>query len=111
MAVESKTGQWDVTKSTADVALTVKSSAWRYLAESVNSETEVLLVSWGSIEPTSQPQWLVSVCAKSAIPAKTLDSSLVTTIGEVSVVIPQKLRVSDLDGKTLRCDGGVLVLT
>jgi hypothetical protein len=109
--VESKTGQWDVTKSSAAVAWTVKSSAWRYLEESVNAETEVLLVSWGSIEPTSQPQWLVSACAKSAIPAKTLDDSLVTKIGNVLVVIPQKLRISELDGKTLRCESGVLVLT
>ena len=109
--VSSNTGQWDVTKSSAAVALTVKSSAWRYLAESVNAETEVLLVSWGSVEPASQPQWLVSACAKSAIPAKTLRESLVTKIGNVSVVIPQKLRVSELDGKTLRCESGTLVLT
>ncbi len=106
----SNTGQWDVTK-TSTVALTVKSSAWRYLKESVDPEKEVLLVSWGSLEPTSNPQWLVSVCARSAISPKTLKDGLVTKIGEVSVVIPQKSRVAELDGKTLRCEEGVLVLT
>lgn len=109
--VKSHTGQWDVTKSSSAVALTVKSSAWRYLEESVDADSEVLLVSWGSIEPASRPQWMVSVCAKSAIPAKTLKESLIKKIGDVSVVIPQKLRISELDGMTLRCESGVLVLT
>ena len=97
------------TKTTA-FALTVKSSAWRYLEESVDADKEVLLVSWGSGE-TSPPQWMISVCARSAISPKTLREGLVTKIGDVAMVIPQKMRVSELDGMTLRCEDGVLMLT
>ena len=53
----------------------------------------------------------MSVCARSAISPKTLKDGLVTKIGEVSVVIPQKSRIAELDGKTLRCEEDVLVLT
>ena len=106
-----RTGQWDVSKSTPNVALTVKSSAWRYLSEAIDPETEVLLVTWGSMGSSSEPRWLVSACAKSAIPPRTLDRGHVTRIGDISVVIPQKVRLKDLDGKTLRFDGESLVLT
>ena len=92
------------------VRITVKSAASRYLAKKLNPERDTLLFVWGTAGAREQPGWQVSMCPMEDLPEETLQSSLVTKLRKIPLVIPQHQRAVDLDGKTLRCRRGILAL-
>lgn len=103
------TDQQPILKSPT-VRITVKSAASKFLAKKLNPERDTLLFIWGTAGFPEKPGWQVSMCAMEDLPEETLQSSLVTKLRKIPLVIPQHQRAIDLDGKTLRCRRGALAL-
>ena len=95
---------------TPAVRITVKSTASRFIRKKMKPERDTLLFVWGIAGALNEPGWQVNSCLTEDLPEDTLQTSLVTRLHEISVVIPQQRRAPDLDGRTLRCKRGTLEL-
>lgn len=92
------------------VRITVKSAASRFITKKLKPERDTLLFVWGTSGLLDEPGWQVSACPMEDLPEDTLQTSLVTRLGDMPLVIPQQRRAADLDGRTLRCKRGALEL-
>lgn len=82
------------------VSLTVRSSAWKHLAKTVDPRREELVFVWGVQGSTSESGWTVAVLPREdeIYPE---DDFFRGRLGDYSVVIPQLDHVGKLDGRTL----------
>lgn len=92
------------------VRITVKSTASRYIRKKLRPERDTLLFVWGTSGLLEEAGWQVSSCPMEDLPEDTLQTSLVTRLGDIPLVIPQSQRAADLDGRTLSYRKGLLAL-
>ena len=92
------------------VRITVKSAASRYIKKKLKPQRDTLLFVWGTSGTRETAGWQVTACPMEDLPEDTLQTSLVTKLGDMPLVIPQQRHAPDLDGRTLRYKSGVLEL-
>lgn len=92
------------------IRITVKSAASRFIAKKLDPDRDTLLFIWGTSGAPENTGWQVSCCPMENLPEETLQTSLVTRLRKIKLIIPQHQRALDLDGKTLRCRRGALEL-
>jgi hypothetical protein len=90
------------------VRLTVKTSAYRYL-EGLRSEDAVYFL-WGVDGADSSSRWVAFAFSERQYQISSKDP-FVTQMCGVKVVVPEAQRIADLDGRTLTCQQGRLLVT
>ena len=90
------------------VRLTVKTSAYRYL-EGLKSEDAVYFL-WGVDGEDSSSRWVAFAFPERQYQLTSRDPFVARVCG-VKIVVPEARRVADLDGRTLTCKQGRLLVT
>ena len=103
------TGDWPVTPATG-VTLTVRSSAWRYLEEWVDSETETIVLVWGSCGEPSELGWSVAILPRDELPTSQQTTPIELALGDYTLIVLQPQHVEKLDGRMLIHEAGQLIV-
>ncbi len=87
--------------------LTVRSSAWKHLARTVDPRREELVFVWGVVGSHKGSGWTIA-----ALPRKTANHAherfFRARLGDYTIVVPQNNCVHKLNGRTLHCEHGDL---
>ena len=94
------TEQYPIVKS-PPVRLTISSSARRRLNKRMDPEHDALMLLWATDAVHDGPHWLANTCHPADLPKETYDDSIVVSVEGVSLIIPQRQYVKQLDGKRL----------
>ncbi|MDH3453493.1 MAG: hypothetical protein OEN20_13870 [Gammaproteobacteria bacterium] len=89
------------------VSLTVRSSAWRHLARTVDPRREELVFVWGVLGSASKSGWTVAVLPREdeIYPE---DHFFRARLGDYMIVVPQSNHVDKLNGRTLQYENNDL---
>lgn len=88
--------------------LTIEGSAFRYLHSLESDETVYFF--WGVDGRDSSSRWVAFAFPESR-DQRSYSNPFVTRVCGVKVVVPEAERITDLDGRTLTCQQGRLLVT
>jgi hypothetical protein len=99
LQLEYSTGEWEISKS-PKVVLTVRSSAWRYLASEMGPADDYLVFSW------SDKGWIAGVLPRS-FPSGQV-RAMKARLDQYTIFIPQPDKLDELNGCKLEYEGRLL---
>lgn len=91
-------------------SLTVKTTAWKFLRKRVNPYSDVLVLTWGGFDDSSEQGWRIRRCLWEDLPAATLAKSYHWHLKDYRLVIAQPQHIGKLDGCQLYCHGDDLII-
>ncbi len=94
------TEQYPIVKS-PPVRLTISSSARRRLKKRMDPSKDALMLLWATDAVHDSPHWLANACRRSDLPQETYQTGVVAYVDGVSLIIPQRQYLGQLDGKRL----------
>jgi hypothetical protein len=99
---------WIRSRKSSSASLKLRRVGWQYLCDAVDPDQDALVITWGTTEGDGDEKWIVTTCAKRALPPAAFRRSVILRLRELLVLIPQKEHRLDFNGRVLIVINGEL---